>query len=218
MKTFVRDARQFAGTRLINPLPEINTMSALTALPTLAETVWPGTSRMRQILLLLLGTLALWASARAQVTIGPVPVTLQTLVVLAIGTSFGARLGAATVAAYLAEGALGLPVFAHGGGLAYMAGPTGGYLAGFVPAAAVAGFLAGRGFDRSALKMFAAMVLASALIYVPGAGWLATFTGIEKAISLGVVPFLAGDIIKAALAAALFPALWQITGRFTGRA
>jgi biotin transport system substrate-specific component len=168
-------------------------------------------------LIALAASLLLWASAKAKVDIGVVPVTLQSLAVLALGAALGPRLAAAAVLAYLAQGALGLPVFAgtpeKGIGLAYMVGPTGGYLLGFLIAAVAIGWLAERGADRSPVRMFLAMLAATALIYVPGALWLSAFVGLEKALALGVAPFLAGDVIKAALAAAVFPAVWALARR-----
>ena len=121
--------------------------------PTLAQKAVPGSSGLtRNLMLAVGGSLLLWASARLQVPFYPVPMTMQTFVVLMIGAAYGWRLGAATVALYLLQGALGMPVFAgtpeKGIGLAYMAGPTGGYLVGYVAAAAVTGALAGRGWAR----------------------------------------------------------------------
>lgn len=187
----------------------------------LSQTLWPaeGTTRfVRAAILVIIAIAALWASARLKVDIGPVPVTLQTLVVLAIGAAYGSRLGAGSVLAYLATGAAGLPVFAgtpeKGIGMAYMMGPTGGYLAGFVIAAFVAGWLAERGGDRHVVKMFAIMVVASALIYVPGVAWLAAFIGVEKALQFGLFPFIAGDLVKAVIAAGAFPAAWALVNRY----
>lgn len=172
---------------------------------------------LRAVILAVLGTALLWLSAKVKIDIGPVPVTLQTLVILGLGAAYGWRLGAATLMLYLAQGAAGLPVFAgtpeKGIGLAYMAGPTGGYLLGFVLAAAVIGYLAERGFDRNPFKMFAAMLLATVVIYIPGVAWLATLIGGEKALQFGLMPFLWGDLIKAALVAALFPAMWRLLKR-----
>jgi len=168
-------------------------------------------------LIALAASLLLWASAKARIDIGVVPVTLQTLAVLALGAALGPRLAAAAVVAYLAQGALGLPVFAgtpeKGVGLAYMAGPTGGYLVGFLIAAVGIGWLAERGADRSPLRMFLAMLAASALIYVPGVLWLSAFVGLKQSVALGVAPFLIGDVVKAALAAAVFPAAWALARR-----
>ncbi|NNE23595.1 MAG: biotin transporter BioY [Rhizobiales bacterium] len=190
--------------------------SILTTQSTIAGSLWPQHTAnrwLRAVVLAVLGTALLWLSAKVKVDIGPVPVTLQTLVILGLGAAYGWRLGAATLMLYLAEGAAGLPVFAgtpeKGIGLAYMAGPTGGYLLGFVLAAAVIGYFAERGFDRNPFKMFAAMLLATAVIYLPGLAWLATLIGGEKAIQFGLMPFIWGDLIKAAMAAAIFPALWQ---------
>ncbi len=184
---------------------------------TLAGVLWPSnTGRsdiIRNVVLAVLGTLLLTASAKVQVPFWPVPLTMQTFMVLVIGMTFGPRLGAATVVLYLAEGAVGLPVFAgtpaKGIGLAYMAGPTGGYLVGFAVAAFVAGQLAVRGWDRkplyTALAMFAGMVV----IYVLGVIWLSTLIGFQKALQFGVVPFLLGDAVKIALATALLPLAWR---------
>lgn len=166
------------------------------------------------VLIALAGSLLLWASAKAKIDIGVVPVTLQSLAVLALGAALGPRLAAAAVLAYLAQGAIGLPVFAgtpeKGIGLAYMMGPTGGYLVGFLLAAVTLGWLAERGADRNVVTMFLAMLVSTALIYVPGALWLSAFMGLEKAVMLGVAPFLWGDLIKAALAALAFPAAWAL--------
>jgi biotin transport system substrate-specific component len=172
------------------------------------DALWPvrGASRLvRAAVLAILGSALLTLSAKMQVPFYPVPMTLQTLVVLLIGLAFGARLGVATVALYLAEGALGLPVFAgtpeKGVGLAYMMGPTGGYLLGFVLAAAVAGWIAERRRDGAGLA--AAVVAGTVAIYVPGLLWLAPFVGFDQALQLGLLPFVWGDLLKAALAFAL---------------
>jgi biotin transport system substrate-specific component len=139
------------------------------------------------------------------------------LAVLMIGASYGWRLGAATVLLYLLEGAFGLPVFAgtpeRGIGLAYMMGPTGGYLAGYLVAAAAVGFLAERGCDRSIVKMFGAMLVGSLLVYALGVAWLSTFTGFEKAVAVGALPFLYGDLLKTVLAALAVPSLWALFER-----
>lgn len=187
---------------------------------TITATVWPEnveTRWLRAIVLAILGTIALWISAKIKVDFGAVPITMQSFVILCLGAAFGWRLAAATLLLYLAQGAMGLPVFAgtpeKGIGLAYMAGPTGGYLVGFVLAAMTAGYFSERGCDRHPIKMFAAMLLATALIYVPGVAWLSFLIGGEKAIQFGLLPFLWGDLIKAGLAAAVFPAAWMMISR-----
>jgi biotin transport system substrate-specific component len=172
------------------------------------DALWPvrGASRLlRAAVLAVLGSALLTLSAKVQVPFYPVPMTMQTLVVLLVGMAFGARLGVATVALYLAEGAVGLPVFAgtpeKGIGLAYMLGPTGGYLLGFVLAAAVAGWLVERRRDAAGLAL--AVVAGSLAIYASGVLWLASFVGLGKALELGLLPFLWGDLLKAGLAFAL---------------
>lgn len=180
---------------------------------TVAGALWPASranNLPRAALLALAGTLALALSAKLQVPFWPVPVTMQSFVVLALGAALGWRLAGATLALYILQGTVGLPVFANPAGLM---GPTGGYLVGFLAAAMLVGYLAEKGADRKALSMFAAMLAGAALIYVPGVLWLAGFTGFEKAITLGLVPFIPGDVLKAALAAAVFPAAWMLIGR-----
>ena len=170
-----------------------------------------------KIALVLAGTMLLFISARARVPLVPVPITMQTFVVLGLGMAYGWRLGAITMIAYLAEGAVGLPVFAQtperGIGIPYMLGPTGGYLVGFVLAAGLVGYLAERGWDRSWLRTAAAMVLGNVAIYLPGVAWLAGLIGIESAIQGGLLPFLWGDALKIALATALLPWCWKLVGR-----
>ncbi|MDE0698073.1 MAG: biotin transporter BioY [Boseongicola sp.] len=185
--------------------------------PTLAQNLWQrGDERLKFLLLAVTGSLALWLSAKIQVPFYPVPITMQTFVVLVVGMAFGWRLGAATVLLYLAEGALGLPVFAgtpeRGIGLAYMAGPTGGYLLGFLVAAAAVGWLGQRGWDRRIATTLAAMALGTAIIYVPGLIWLGMAIGWDKPVlELGLWPFLPGDAIKIALAALVFPSIWRLS-------
>lgn len=174
-------------------------------------------ARLRDLALAVAATGLLTLSAKVQVPFHPVPMTMQTLVVLVIGAAFGWRLGAATILLYLAEGAAGLPVFtgtpAKGLGLPYMLGPTGGYLIGFLAGAALAGFLAERGLTRSLPGALATMLAGSAVILALGFGWLAQFVGVEKAYALGVAPFIAGDLLKAGLGAALLPAAWWAIDR-----
>lgn len=153
----------------------------------------------------LIGSLLLTVSAKTQIPFFPVPMTLQTMVVLLLGMMLGARLALLTVLVYLAEGALGLPVFAgtpeKGLGLAYMTGPTGGYLVGFAVTAWLTGRLTEERDDPQHLAL--AALLGIALIYALGALWLAGFVGAERAVALGIAPFIFGDLLKAALAVAL---------------
>ena len=183
---------------------------------TLATALLPlDNALLRNLMLAFAGSLLLWVSAKISIPFWPVPLTLQTLVVLMIGMAFGARLGAATVALYLLEGAAGLPVFSgtpeKGIGLAYMMSTTGGYLFGFVVAAGAVGFLAERGWDRNLSTTALAMLIGTVLIYIPGVLWLGMVLGWDKPIlSWGLTPFLAGDALKLVIAAVLMPSLWRL--------
>ena len=183
---------------------------------TLADVLWSpaaGSTAVRAIVLAVIGSLLLTISAKIQVPFWPVPMTMQTFVVLVLGVAYGWRLAGATVLLYLAQGALGLPVFAGGGGLAYMAGPTGGYLAGFLLAAVAVGSLAERGWARAAPSTLAAMLIGPAIIFGCGIAWLATLIGLPQAISAGLVPFLLSEAVKIALATALVPSAWRLMRR-----
>ncbi|MBK8157358.1 MAG: biotin transporter BioY [Rhodospirillaceae bacterium] len=183
--------------------------------PTLAETLWSGFagSNLQKAALVLAGTALLALSAHIKVPFWPVPMTMQTFVVLMIGAAFGARLAGVTVLAYLIEGALGLPVFATGAGFHYMAGPTGGYLAGFLAAALIVGWFADRGHGRSLATSMVAFLVGEAVILALGTGWLAYHIGLDKAIAGGLLPFLFGEGVKVALACALLPTMWRIARR-----
>ncbi len=192
---------------------------------TLAAALWPQSGKLgemsapaRNALLAVAGSLLLWACAKIQVPFYPVPVSMGTFAVLAIGMAYGPRLGAVTLLLYLAEGAAGLPVFANtperGIGLAYMMGPTGGYLVGYVLAAAAVGGLAARGWDRNVFTAAAAMLFGNALIYIPGLFWLGVLFGWDKPIlDWGLTPFVIGDLLKLALVAAGLPLAWKLFGR-----
>jgi len=161
--------------------------------------------------LVVIGSLLLAASAQFKIPLYPVPVTGQTLVVLLIGMTYGARLGGVTVAAYLFQGAVGLPVFAGGAfGIATLFGVTGGYLFGFLAAAVAMGKLAERGMGRTVTSTVIAMLIGNLVIYLMGATWLGSFIGFEKAVAVGVVPFLYGDVAKLIVAAGLMPVAWRL--------
>jgi biotin transport system substrate-specific component len=167
-----------------------------------------------QVFMVIAGTLLLTLSAKTKVVLGPVDMSLQTLAVLMIAAAFGRKLAVATLLLYLAQGAAGLPVFQgtpeKGIGLAYMVGPTGGYLAGFVVMAAIVGWAADRGWDRNPFKFLAAALVAEAAMLAMGAGWLAVLIGPANAWQYGVVPFLLPDLVKVGLAAAAVPAVWSL--------
>jgi biotin transport system substrate-specific component len=161
---------------------------------------------LRAAVLVIAGTCLLTLSAKISVPFPYVPMTMQSLVVPLIGITYGSRLGVLTVLAYLAEGALGLPVFAGAvGGLPYMAGPTGGYLFGFLIAAFVSGWITEKGVDLSLPRLFGSIMAAHAIILGCGFGWLVAVLhlGVGKAWLVGVVPFIAGSVIKSALGAAM---------------
>ena len=189
--------------------------SAVTPHLPLAAVLWPERADrisgvLRGVILVALGTALLTMSAKINLPLPYVPMTLQTLVVLMIGAAYGWRLGTTTVLAYLAEGAIGFPVFAGPvGGLAPLSGPTAGYLAGFVIAAFTTGWLSERGWDRSVPLLFVAMAAGHIVILGCGFAWLAfgMKLGVEKAWLVGIAPFIAASLIKNALGAALVPAV-----------
>lgn len=188
----------------------------------LATTLWPAQAgetagALRAIVLVALGTALMALSAKVNLPLPYVPMTLQTLIVLMIGAAYGWRLGSATMIVYLAEGAIGLPVFAGPvGGIAPLVGPTAGYLFGFVAAAFVTGWLAERGWDRSVVLLFAAMAVGHLVILTAGFGWLAYGLGLgaPKAWQVGIAPFIAASLVKNALGATLMPAArWLLDRR-----
>ena len=186
---------------------------------TLVGLLWPSRddarfSVLRAIVLMGVGTALLTLSAKVQVPLPYVPMTLQTLVVLIIGASYGWRLGGATVGLYLMQGAVGMPVFAGPtAGIGYFRGPTGGFLFGFLVAAIVMGFMAERGWDRSLLRVIVMMSVGHALIFVAGLAQLSLVMPFAKAWTVGAAPFVAATLVKTALAVALMQAAWSVTGR-----
>ncbi len=151
----------------------------------------------------------------------PIPITGQTLGVLVVGAALGLELGAASLLLYLAEGAIGLPFFAggaHGWSLLALSSVYGGYLWGFVVAAALVGYLARHGWDRSLRTSIGAMFLGEAILYAIAVPWLAFALGVsvQKAMVLGLYPFVLGDALKLLAAAGLLPAAWRILGRRNG--
>lgn len=178
-------------------------------------------TRARHIALIVLGALLIYLTARLAIPVpgSPVPVTGQTFGVLLVGGALGLRRGVASVALYVLIGLIGLPFFAEGrGGFQVILGATGGYLIGFVLAAALVGRLAELGWDRRIVFALAAMALGNALIYLVGVPWLMVVTrsDLATAIADGLVPFLVGDAIKLLLAAGAFPIAWWIVGRRPG--
>ncbi len=179
--------------------------------PTLSAALLGQETQTKRVLMVLGGSLLIALAARVSVPMIPVPMTLQTLAILVVGLTYGARMGAATLLAYLAEGAIGLPVFAGGNaGLAYMMGPTGGFLAGFVLMAWLAGLASDRGLTRGFLGAALAALVAAAVLYLPGLAWPAAVMGktMPELLSGWMLPFLAGDAVKAVLAALIVTGGW----------
>lgn len=180
-------------------------------------------SRARHIALIVLGALLIYLTARVAFPVpgSPVPVTGQTFGVLLVGGALGLRRGIASVALYVAIGLIGVPFFAEGkGGVQVIAGATGGYIVGFVVAAALVGRLAELGWDRRIVGAIGAMALGNVVIYLLGVPWLMYVTGNDLAwgIANGLTPFLAGDALKLLLAAGAFPVAWWVVGRRPGEA
>jgi biotin transport system substrate-specific component len=164
------------------------------------------------VLIVICGSLIVGLSARLRfyLPFSPVPVTAQTFAVLALGLILGSKRGALTMTAYLAEGALGLLVFAGGIGPVTLIGPTGGYLLGFIAAAYLTGRLAEIGWDRRFITTIAAMLIGDATLLAFGFAWLAILTNVKTAFIAGFLVFIPGDILKVALAAAMLPTTWKL--------
>ena len=186
---------------------------------TLAPTIYARTfprvaGWLRDLILIVLGALfvAIFAQVKIPLPFTPVPLTGQTFAVLLVAASLGSKRGAASMALYIALGALGLPVFAGGAsGMAYLWGATFGYLVGFVIAAYVVGLLAERGLERSVRTSIIPFLVGTVIIYACGVVWLAIVLGsFSKAVTLGLTPFLIGDFIKLIAAALALPAAWKL--------
>ena len=199
----------------------MKTQSQILNYPSLSEALFLESSvsntqrNIRYVVLALAGSALIALCAQISVPFFPVPLTLQTFAVFLIGLSFGWRLGGITVALYLLEGALGLPVFAGGkGGLSVFMGPTAGYRAGFFLAATACGWFAERGFDRNYTKLFTALLISNILLYAPGLLWLGSLIGWDKPVlELGLYPFVMGDLLKIAMAVLLLPSAWKLVKR-----
>jgi len=174
---------------------------------------------IKRVALVVLGisALAIAAKVKFQLPPSPVPVTLGTFAVLTIGVAYGARLGLVTVFGYLLIGLLGYDVFANSSaeknGLAYMLGGSGGYLLGYVAAIAYLGWATSRGLDKRVESLFGALLVANALIYVPGLLWLSGFAeSWAQTFAWGLTPFVIGDLMKLVIAGLLIPAVWKLVG------
>ena len=170
-----------------------------------------------------IGTIILTIAAKISVPVWPVPVTLQSFAVAGLAAAFGWRIGVATVALYIAEGMSGLPVFASGGGPAYILGPTGGFILGWLPMAYIIGLAADRGASGKPLPLFGAMLLGDAVSFAlgflwllglgAGAAWLDQSNLVASAFSKAVQPFIVWDILKMAFAALTVAGVWTLLRR-----
>ena len=173
-------------------------------------------TRMRHVVLIVAGALFVVLCARVVIPVTPVPFTGQTFGVLLVGGALGFRRGLAALLLYIALGAIGLPVYAQEKfGLAVLVGQTGGYLIGFVAAAAIVGRLAELGWDRRIGGALAMMAIGTAVIYAIGVPWLKVVSGLSwtDAVAGGMTKFLLWDAAKLAVAAGIFPAAWWLIGR-----
>jgi biotin transport system substrate-specific component len=185
---------------------------------TLRHAVFPRSGVLTDALLVLGGAAFVGLAAQLSFRLGftPVPITGQTFAVLLVGAAYGPALGAASLTAYLLLGIAGVPLYAdHLHGWTVFSGATGGYIVGFVLAAAVTGALAERGWDKRFSSSIAAMLTGSVIIYACGAIWLHHVLGVNWNTTLvdGVYPFVPLDLVKLYLAAAALPAAWGLVGR-----
>lgn len=181
--------------------------------PVLADLVpW---SIVRNVVLVLGAVLLTAAAAQVSIPLGfsPVPISGQTFAVLLTAAALGPLRGVAAQGLYFLVGMAGMPFYAGGeSGMQVAFGATGGYLVGFIVAAAVVGWMARRGLDRSPWGMAAAFLAGSLVIYALGVPWLAQVVGVSlaEAVPMGLTPFLIGDVLKACLAAGLLPLAWKL--------
>ena len=165
----------------------------------------------------IIGSFLLAISSKVQIPLTPVPVTLQTLVLLVMSMFLGWRGAVGATSLYLFQGAIGLPVFAHGGGFIILFGPTGGYLFGFLIASLVVGYLAEKGWDKSVVLTFTSMTIGTLIIYLFGVIWLSYLKDLNTALMFGLLPFITPDILKICLGTCLVSAGWEISEKFINR-
>ncbi|HEX4296833.1 MAG TPA: biotin transporter BioY [Devosia sp.] len=200
----------------------------LTTPNTLLGALEPKTSTERllsNVAVVLIGTLLITAAAKINVPTWPVPVTLQTFAVALLAAAFGWRVGVATVVAYLVEGAIGVPVFATGGGMGYLVGPTGGFLLGFIPMAYIIGRATDLGGSSRVLMLVLAMLIGDVLLFVFGYAWLLALGSnaawldqsdlLGSAFAKAVQPFIVWDILKMVFAALTVSGLWAAVRKRT---
>ena len=170
-------------------------------------------SQLTNFLTIVICSLILILSAKIKVDLYPVPMTLQPLAVLMIAMLCGRYIAVSAVSLYLLQGMVGIPVFAYGGGLPYLLGPTGGFLFGFLFASILIGDLADRGWGKSVFKSVSAMFIGLLIIYICGVFQLSILKGFDFAIINGLKPFIIGDLYKLVLAALLLPQIWKLVNK-----
>lgn len=180
----------------------------------LADRLVPRSSALTNVALVVTGAAVVGLLAQAEWRIGPVPITGQTLGVMLVGGALGMRRGAAALVAYMVAGLAGAPVFAGGaGGPAYVLAPSFGFVIGFIGAAAVAGWAAERAWDRKILLGMAGFCLATVVPFLVGVPYMAAILGmtdLQAILAAGVTPFIVPGLIKAGIAAAIFPLAWKL--------
>jgi len=170
-------------------------------------------SQLTNFVTVVLSSLLLILSAKIKVDLYPVPMTLQPLAVLMIAMLCGRNISVAAVSLYLFQGMVGIPVFAYGGGLPYLLGPTGGFLFGFLFASMIIGELADRGWGKQNFKSVFAMLIGLIIIYAFGIFQLSILKGFDFAIINGLKPFILGDLYKLILAALVLPQIWKLVNK-----
>ena len=170
-------------------------------------------SQLTNFVTVIICSLLLILSAKIKVDLYPVPMTLQPLAVLMIAMLCGRNISVAAVSLYLFQGMLGIPVFAFGGGLIYLLGPTGGFLFGFLFASMIIGELADRGWGKQNFKSVFAMLIGLIVIYAFGIFQLSILKGFDFAIINGLKPFIVGDFYKLVLAALVLPQIWKLVNK-----
>jgi len=168
---------------------------------------------LRDIILVFSFSIITALSAKLKLEIGAVPLTMQTFAVLLSGALLGSKRGALSQLTYLSVGISGIPWFSRGGGLGYIMSPTFGYLIGFILAAYFVGWFCERGFDRKIKTALISMLIGNILLYIPGLLWLVKFVGLGKVLSVGLYPFLFGDLLKILLAGLALPIGWKFIKR-----
>lgn len=193
-------------------------MNLLTKQPVFIDTILPlpdtkALEVARDVILILSFSVVTAVCAKLKVEVGAVPITMQTFAVLLAGALLGSKRGALSQLTYLLMGLTGIPWFARGGGISYILSPTFGYLFGFVLAALSVGWLCERGFDRQVKTAMISMFVGNVLLYIPGLLWLAKFVGLGKVLSVGLFPFIFGDLLKIIMAGLLLPIGWKLIKR-----